>query len=286
MRFFQRIFLLVFFFHSLVNASEKLESLNELEIRSYTPEKLGLKDLVFEARIENLTEMLKRTGNLGELTDVYFKIYWMPPSEFRINVYGLPSGFEEIKNDLKILIKGKLNFIFPEKLTDTLKGYTLKEEIQKGKKIIKAQDLTYTKPISEYDIEIDSVSGLKKISSNIGENQSMETNFKYSTKTWSNNKFVLDSVEMKSKGQGGSMNVAHTLEYTSVAGIGFPKKIVVKNIANIKIMEPVKGKDGNFDPKKLNEKMTKSESGSTLTFSNYEVNTNKAIKYITENVNR
>ena len=58
-------------------SQEKIEELEQYEIRSYTPQKIGVTDLVFEARIDNLTEMLSKNLVLGKLVDVSFKIYWV-----------------------------------------------------------------------------------------------------------------------------------------------------------------------------------------------------------------
>ena len=40
------------------SAQEKISEIEQYEIRSYDPKASGLTDLVFEARIENLTELL------------------------------------------------------------------------------------------------------------------------------------------------------------------------------------------------------------------------------------
>ena len=51
------IFALLFMVGGL-KAQEKIEELELNEIRTYTPQKSGVTDLVFEARIYNLAEML------------------------------------------------------------------------------------------------------------------------------------------------------------------------------------------------------------------------------------
>ena len=144
-------------------AEEKIEELEQFEVRSYAPQKTGVSDLVFEARIDNLTEMLSKNTALGKLTDLSFKIYWISPTQYNIEVQGLPKGFEEIRSDLISLIKGKLEFVIPEKFSDKFKGYTLKSEAIADGKLIHAIDATYTMTIPEVEIVIDKSGQLKTV---------------------------------------------------------------------------------------------------------------------------
>ena len=77
----KHFFLLIATITTLVTSTNvwsqaKIEEIEQYEIRSYDPQKNGLTDLVFEARIENLTDILNKAQTFGKLVDVYFKIYW------------------------------------------------------------------------------------------------------------------------------------------------------------------------------------------------------------------
>lgn len=252
-------------------AQEKIEELEQYEIRSYAPQKSGVKDLVFEARIDNLTEMLQKNLALGKLTDVSFKIYWLSPSQYKIEVQGLPKGFQEVKSDLIQLIKGKLEFVLPESFSEKFKGYTLKAEPIADGKLIRAIDQTYTMAVPEVDIVIDNSGQLKTVETR-APMSAVKTEFFHSPKSWSNNKLVLDKIVLSTGQAGAKMISTNDIEYINVNGIGFPSKIAIKNVSEVKVPATEKEK----------EKIVKNETGTVIRFTKYEVNTGKAQRYMTE----
>lgn len=260
---------------SVAWAQEKIEELEQYEIKSYTPQKNGVSDLVFEARIDNLAEMLSKNLVLGKLTDVSFKIYWLSPSQYKIEVNGLPKGFEEIRADLIALIKGKLEFVIPENFSDKFKGYTLKAEPIAAGKLIHAIDATYTMAVPEVDIVIDKSGQLKTVETR-ATMSSVKTEFAHSPKSWSNNKLVLDKIIQTSRQGAALLTTTNSIDYLSVNGIGFPSKITIKNISEVIIPKTEKEK----------EKKIKSETGTIIRFSKYEVNSGKAQRYINEGLKR
>lgn len=259
----------------MVHAQEKIEELEQFEIRSYAPQKSGVTDLVFEARIDNLTEILSKNLVLGKLTDVSFKIHWLSPSKYNIEVQGLPKGFLEIKSDLIALIKGKLEFVLPEKFSEKFKGYTFKAEPVADGKLIRAIDATYTMAVPEVDITIDKSGQLKTVETRAAMS-AVKTEFFHSPKSWSNNKLVLDKIVLTSKQGAANLTTTNNIDYISVNGIGFPSKITIKNESVVTIPATAKEK----------EKKIKNEAGTTIRFSKYEVNTGKAQRYINEGLKR
>lgn len=256
-------------------AQTEIEEINLYEIRSYDPQKGGLVDLVFEARIEKLTEILNKAGNFGKLTDVHYKIYWISPDQYKIEVFGLPKGFQEVRDDLTTLIKGKLEFIIPEKFSDKFKGYKLKAEPLADGKLIKAIDDTYTMIVPEFSIVFDNNGRLKTIENKITEG-SVKSEFFQSPKSWSNNKLVLDKIALTTKQGAVTNTVTNSIEYTTQAGLGFPLKVTIKS--TIETIVPAKGKE--------KEKKNKAETTSVIKFSSYEVNTGKAKRFISEGIRR
>jgi hypothetical protein len=252
-------------------AQEKIEELEQYEIRSYAPQKTGVKDLVFEARIDNLTEMLQKNLSLGKLTDVNYKIYWVSPSQYRIDVQGLPKGFDEVKSDLIQLIKGKLEFVLPESFSEKFKGYTLKAEPIADGKLIRAIDATYTMAVPEVDIVMDKTGQLKTVETR-APLSAVKTEFVHSPKSWSNNKLVLDKITLTSNQGGAKVTSTNDIDYMNVNGIGFPSKIAIKNVAEMKVPATAKEK----------EKTVKNETGTVIRFSKYEVNTGKALRKLSE----
>ena len=258
---------------SNIFAAEKIEEIEQFEIRSYAPQKVGVTDLVFEARIDNLTEILSKNTALGKLVDVSFKIFWLSPTQYKIDVNGLPKGYTDIKNDLSMLIKGKLEFVLPEKFMEKFKAYTLTAEPVAEGKLIKAIDASYNMAVPEVNILFDKTGVLRTIETKAA---NVKSEFFYSPKSWSNNKLALDRVVMRSVQGLVKQSSTNEIQYASVNGIGFPSKLTIKNINEMVV--PASGK--------TKEKKVKNETSSVVRFSNYEVNTGKAAKALTETAKR
>jgi hypothetical protein len=262
--------------NSALKAETEIDEINQYEIRSYDPQKSGLADLVFEARIDKLTDILNKTQNFGKLFDVHYKIYWILPNQYKIEVMGLPKGFQEVKDDLITLIKGKLEFVIPEKLSEKFRGYKLKIEPITDGKLIKAIDDTFTMIIPEIDLVFDNGGRLKYLENKLPTTGSMKSEFFQTPKSWSNNKLVMDKIILTTKQAGVTATVINLIEYSTTAGIGFPSKVTVKNI--IESITPA--------TKKEKEKKNKVENTSSIKFSAFEVNTGKATRFINEGLRR
>ena len=272
------IFVLILAWNEVYAA--KIEELEQFEIRSYTPQLNGAKDLVFEVRVDGLKEILEKNLVVGKLNDLYFKVYWMAgtekqAAEFRVEVEGLPKGFKEVRDDLRQLIKGKLDFVVPEKISDRLKDYSLKIEPITDGKLLKAIDETYTFAVPEIDITFDKSGRMKLLETKLATN-AVKTEFFHSPKSWSNNKLVLDKVTSISGVPGSSLTILNDIEYANVNGFGLPSKLTVKNIVEYTTQATEKEKS----------KILKKETTSLIRFSKYEINTGKATRFIAEGLLR
>ncbi len=270
--------LIIFIILFSVNIFSEVQNseLEEFEIRSYSPQSSGLKDLVFELRVDGLKEILEKSLVIGKLSDLYFKVYWQYPSEFRVEVMGLPKGFKEVKDDLKQLVMGKLEFVIPGKISDKLKAYKIKVEPITDGKLLKAIDETYTLAVPEIDLTFDKQGRLKIMETKMSQG-ALVSEFQYSPKSWSNNKLTLDRVSSSSSANGSKLSVINEIEYASVAGFGLPLNLKVINI--VEYMQAPKDQ-------KEKPKLEKKETKSYLRFSKYEVNTGKAARFINEGLLR
>jgi hypothetical protein len=251
------------------------ESIEQYQIRSYDPQKTGLIDLVFEARIDNLTEILNKSQVFGKLVDVYFKIYWLSPSQYKIEVLGLREGFAEVKSDLRDLIKGKLEFIIPESFSKKFEAYKFKSEPLADGKLVKAIDDTYTMAAPEVDLIFDSSGKLKTLETKATYAPS-KTEFFQSAKAWSNGKLVMDKIVSTSKSGAAETITTNAIEYVSIGGMGFPSKVTVKTIVEVSFPAT----------KNEKERKVKNETGTIVRFAKYEVNTGKAKRFIVEGLRR
>ncbi len=244
---------------SSVWANKEVE---QFDLRYYHPENYGLKDLVFEIRISDLVKRLNANKTLGKLEDVYYKIYWMFPGEYRIEINGLPNGFMQIKNGLKQMIKARLDYVIPQKLAPKVRSYKLTSTKKASGILVKGVDQTHTKPVNEINLLFDVRGKLKefKTYSPVGVNNSeMDLN----VKPWSHNKWVIDKVKVVNSGTQIT-TINSEIDYTTIAGFGFPEKIDITT---------------KVKPYEANSKRIIVVK-STLLFSKYEVNSGKAQRFI------
>lgn len=269
--------LFVSMFPSILNAQDSApilpEQLIQYDVRKYNPEAQGLKDLVFEVRVEQLTETLNKNLSLGKLIDVHFKVYWMPSNEWRIEVNGLPKGFDEVKNDLKQLVAGKLEYVLSRPFKAVVEGLTFENYTEKGINYIRAFDPLYSKPFTDILLQFDLNGRLLYMRTNIP-NSTVETNFEYGVYPWSNSKFLVTKHISKSKLGVSESTISHLIEYSLVNSFGFPSKMTIKT--NNKVTLPAQGKD--------KEKIVSQDMTSVLKFSKYETNTGKAKRFIIDGV--
>lgn len=268
-------FIMVIVTLSVAIANDAKNLIDQYELRNYSPQKEGLKDLVFEARIEGLEKILSSLGTFGSIGDLHFKIYWMIPNQYKIEVNGLPKGFEELRNDLTALIKTKLEFVLPLSIQDKLVNYNLLTENNAQGTLVKASDKSGREALSEFRMQFDKSGKLKEyIVGGVG--QTSTTEFFQGPKAWSKNKYVTDKVVTKTKAGIQTNTITNSIEYLPQSGIGFPSKITVNNISEAII--PAYGEQ--------KEQHLKNETGSVIHFTNFEVNTGKANRYITSGIKR
>ncbi len=269
--------LAVSLFPAILKAEDSAPSLPEqlvqYDVRKYNLEAMGLKDLVFEVRMDQLTETLNKNLSLGKLIDVHFKVYWMAPNEWRIEVNGLPKGFEEIKNDLKQLISGKLEYVISRPFREVVVGLNFENLSDKGIQYIRAFDPLYTKPFTDILLHFDQNGRLLSMRTNVP-NAATDSNFEYGVFPWSNSKFLVTKHVAKTKLGVSESTITHIVDYAPVNGFGLPAKMNIKT--NNKVVIPAHGKE--------KEKTVSQDMTSLLRFSKYETNTGKAKRFIVDGV--
>ena len=255
------------------NGANTPAEIENFDIRYYHPANYGLKDLVFEVRVKNLLENLNKNLSLGTLADVYFKVYWMMPGKYKIEVAGLPKGFKEIKSDLKNLIKNRLDFVIPQKLAPKVRSYSLtSRKSKKGVQII-GRDKTHTKAVNEIQLDFNKKGMLSKYKSMspMGVNSS---SIRMSAKGWSHNKWLIDNLKIDTIQGINKITMSHDVDYLSIDGFGFPAKVTITTSSEL------------MKTKKSKARKTSNPVTSEILFSKYEVNTGKAQKQIIQGVRK
>ncbi len=240
---------------------------SDFDLMSYSPVKLGLKDIQCEVRLDGLTEQVKKqyvTVKVGK--EVFYKLYWMYPGKIAIEVEGIPKGFDQLKQSLIGLIVNRIDYLIPQDLAPRIRGYNLKKKKSSGGgSSFEGEDPTNTKAVNKIEVGFDNNGILKKYKSYspLGFQDSV---FDYAKKSWSKNKWVLQAVRAKMI-QGPQVTESNTeINYENVGGYGMPSEISVTT--KQKVVAPGEG-----------EKKIERSGESKLTFSNYKVNMGEAQKY-------
>jgi hypothetical protein len=237
------------------------------DLRTYSPVKFDLKDLVFTLKSDEITKQVKKLIATADIKDVSFTFYWMFPGKAAIEVNGLPNGFERIKTNLKNMVLQRLDFIIPQKLGNTLRSYKLSLAGQKGDRLlVLAKDKTNIKTINEIKLHFIDTGMLKKIeTSSPAGYESFEKDM--STKSWSHNKWVLDELKVITISGLKKTATNYKLDYGKVAGMGFVKEIEISTVSEMQFSD---GKE---------VKKNRVEDFQTVEFSNYKVNEGLARNY-------
>ena len=253
------VFLLLSFF-CYAEDPKSQEIIKKFDVGYYHPQDKGLKELVVRVDVQNITKQLNEQLIFGKLKEVYFKIYWTYPANVDVEVIGLPEGFQEIKQEFKAMIAARLDLIVPELLEKKFEGYELKSLVSKDSTDIIATDTTQTKMIHEFVAKFDKDGNLNAL---VGRKPmaTEESKLSYGKHPWSQNKWVVNSINVKMQDAAQTTIIDTQIEYTSIEGYGFPK--VIKSKTKQSIL------NGN---KKPIERSFDSE----MSFSDFKVNSGEA----------
>lgn len=249
--------------------AQEITEVEQYELRTYSPINYGLKDLTFEVRVNNLKEMLEGQYNLKNLIDVYYKVYWIFPGQYQINVEGLPEGFVELESELKSILKEKLEFVVPKDISSKLRAYKLSYKSKKPT-VIEGVDPTQNRSVNRIELVFAESGKLKKMRSFSPYNVT-ESILNLGIKSWSHNKWVVEQYKMSIESTQKVLTVTNNISYETHGGVGLPDTISTETKVEVK-----REREGEEEIVKL------SEQKSQLTFSNYEVNTGKAKKAIVQ----
>lgn len=243
------------------------EAIKRYDIGYYHPERVGLKDLTFEVRIDGLTEKLNQQLIFGKLNDVFFKVYWMIDEAGAVSnkviVIGMPNGFDEMKKGLRQMVIERLDYVVPKMLAESLKECTTTFTPASYGGYITCVDKTHQKDVDRIEVYLDQKGRMTRYAtySPIGK---MEATMEMTPKAWSNNKWLLDSMKVKQFQGIQSTVVDYTFTYEKAELFGFPKKIGIKTSQYL--VRPTEAKE---------EKLMR-ETETALQFSNYVINKGQA----------
>ncbi|MDD0854620.1 hypothetical protein HBN50_16020 [Halobacteriovorax sp. GB3] len=246
-----------------VQANEKIarETIDQYDLRTYHPDKFALKDLTFEIRQEGLVESLNEGRALGKLSDVFVKVYWLTPGELKLEVNGLPNGFYELKNRIRMAVEPYLIYVIPQELQPRIRAYQLSAETVEGNVEVGGVDKTQKLNSSRIKFIFSNDGRLVK-SISFSPSLVSTTDFTSTKKTWSRNKWVLESLASETIQGNRLVKVDTHIDYVNESGYGFPKKIEV----NSETIAKFKDKKNKLQEKSLGKGKL------ILNFDNFQVN--------------
>lgn len=230
------------------------------KLQTYSPIKAGVKDLLFEVRVDGLINNLKQTTAITKIEDLYVRFYWVFPGEYRMEVEGLPQGFEGLKGNIKQQIKPFIDMIFSE---DFIRQFErspfVKDAVVKNKYNRKNSKNETT----ELYITLNS-NGIMDAVYSSSPSIKVVSKFDYKLRSWSDGKYVLTGFQINENMNGIINDKNIEVERDVFSGVGLPAKVTVKE-----------------EIKQGTNTVTKNDL--VLRFSNYHVNSGKAEKYIKDN---
>jgi hypothetical protein len=244
----------LFFCGSLWAQSDNL--LKSWDSRVYNPIDSGLTSLSFEARVSGLTEALKSSLILPNISAVFFQVTWNPKNKFTVKLVGLPTGFIEIKNSLELTMLDKLRFFIPNKINDLTQGYEFSTQKSDSGSQYTLDDKTFLKTITKIEVFFDGEKNLSKLDFR-GTNIREVNTFTFDNQAGPS-KLLLKNLLVEAVGAQSVVAVNYAVSYSQVDKYFFPKSISVTSQ-----IQSLVGEKG--------QKQVFAESKSKITFSNFLV---------------
>ena len=217
----------------------------------------GVKDFSVDISSDVLTKQVNDQAIFGKVKSLTFRVYWtLSPERMAVEVMGLPEGFKEIKDDLKLNILPFIEDILPMDFEQKFKGY--KFSVGSKPKEFVAQDTTGIAQIPSYVLKFDAQDKLTEIVANkfVG-TMSIKPTYASEDGKWMLKQSVSQSAE-----NGQSLQATRTLTYGKVQGLSVVTKVQSEVVQ--------KWDRPNTKPFTSNE---------TISFENYRINSGEAMKF-------
>lgn len=249
------IFLYLILFPPMI-FSQGENLLKSWDNKVYNPKNEGLNFLSFDAKVNGLAESLKTSLIIPNISKVFFKITWDKKNQFKINLMGLPKGFNELKNSLESTLIDKLRFFIPTSFYEPLSEYQISAKIVESGTQYTLEDKTFLKEATKVEIFFNKEKKLSKMEINSLRGKEVNTfNFEDSS---IENKLLIKDFLIENLSPQGVFALSYSVEYAKVNGFVLPKKISITS----QLHSP---------PTENGQKQVFSESKYEVSFSNFSV---------------
>lgn len=239
---------------------DPLAYLGQFDSKVYSLKSKGIKDFVVDVESNKLTKQVNDQAIFGRVAKLVFKVYWTAdPERLAIDIIGLPEGFLELKEEMKMGILQQLELILPQTIEKKFRGYKFTQA--PGTKDFIAKDLSGLATIPEFILKFDNQDKLQEI---VGKKAvgTMETAVSYEKENFADGKYVLKNETIRVNENGQTITVKKELKYGTSQGIGVLSSVTTSTESKLN--------EGKSKPFVLKE---------TLSFDNYKINAGVAQKY-------
>jgi hypothetical protein len=241
-------------------AQEPSVYMNLFDNKVYSLKTKGVKDFVVDIKSSKLTQHINDQKIFGHVKDVTFRTYWTAsPERLAIEVLGLPEGFREAKEELKLAVLSMMDSLLPPKVEQRLPGYKVSAAVKPREFL--AQDSSGLAPFPSYLIRFDAQDKLSEIVGQKGLSD-WQMSFNYDKRSFSDGKWVLLSSVTTTQQHGITTTLTRQLNYGSHKGIGVLTGVAVTTEQRLPQAEA--------KPMQISEE---------LLFTNYQLDTGEALKY-------
>ncbi|MFP5385479.1 MAG: hypothetical protein ACLGHN_05330 [Bacteriovoracia bacterium] len=241
-------------------AQDPVAYLKSFDSKIYSLKNKGAKDFVVDIESSKLTKQMNDQQLFGKVEELLFRVYWTSqPERVAIEIIGLPEGFKELKEELKVSVIPLLDNLIPQTLPQRFAGYTFTQG-KKQREII-ARDTSGIAPIPTFSLSFDDkdrlieVNGQKPVGLFIVKPV-------YEKESFSEGKWVLKEQKTVASENGQTMTVSKELEYGKVQGISV--------LTEVEVTTEYRSEGTDKKPMSVSE---------TIEFKNYKINEGTALKY-------
>lgn len=240
-------------------AQDPAAYLKSFDAKIYSLKTKGVKDFVVDIESTKLTKQMNDQQMFGKVEELIFRTFWTAdPERLAIEVVGLPDGFIEVKEELKMSILQLMDNLIPPPMSQKFPGYKLS---QVRPREITAQDTSGIAPIPSFTLKFDEKDKLVEI---IGNKPIGTLNVKpvFEKPSFAEGKWVLMSQTTTTSENGQTLTVTKDLNYEKSDGISVLSEVEVST-----------------EHKMENKDAKANRSSETINFKNYKINQGEALKY-------
>lgn len=232
--------------------------LKNFDNKVYSLKTKGVSDFVVDIESTKLTKQMNDQQVFGKVKEVVFRTYWTAnPERLAIEVVGLPEGFKEVKEELKLAILGMMDNLIPQTMAQRFNGYKFSNGT-KPKEVL-AQDSSGLAPIPSFVLKFDKEDKLIEV---VGQKPigtlTVVPNFQ--KESFSDGRWVLKGQTTTNTEGGQTVIIKKELSYGQSQGIGVLTEV-------------------DFSTEQKSQSGKSTTASESLTFKNYKINAGEGLKY-------